>query len=52
MWKTAFSAFKFAKFLYPTPFIFGHGPAFSRDGSASDIVVAFALILVGTWACP
>ena len=49
MWKTAFSAFKFAKFLYLAPFIFGYVPAFSLDGSASDIVVAFALILVGTW---
>jgi TRAP-type uncharacterized transport system fused permease subunit len=50
MWKTAFSAFKFAKFLYLGPFLFGYVPAFSLDGSATDIVVAFVLILVGTWA--
>ena len=50
MWKTAFSAFKFAKFLYLAPFIFGYVPAFSLDGSASDIAVAFVLIAVGTWA--
>ena len=50
MWKTAFSAFRFAKFLYLAPFIFGYVPAFSLDGSPRDIAVAFALILVGTWA--
>jgi len=50
MWKTAFSAFKFAKFLYLGPFLFGYVPAFSLDGSATDIVVAFVLILFGTWA--
>ena len=50
MWKTAFTAFKFAKFLYLAPFIFGYVPAFSLDGSASDIVVAFVLIMAGTWA--
>ncbi len=49
MWKTAFTAFKFAKFLYLAPFIFGYVPAFSLDGSTMDIVVAFALILIGTW---
>ena len=50
MWKTAFTSFKFAKFLYLGPFLFGYVPAFSLDGSASDIVVAFVLILFGTWA--
>jgi TRAP-type uncharacterized transport system fused permease subunit len=50
MWRTAFSSFKFAKFLYLGPFLFGFVPAFSLDGSATDIVVAFALILFGTWA--
>ena len=49
MWKTAFSAFKFAKFLYLAPFLFGYVPAFSLDGSASDIAIAFVLIIVGTW---
>jgi len=49
MWKTAFSAFKFAKFLYLAPFIFGYVPAFSLNGSASDIAVAFVLIIIGTW---
>ncbi|MCB1857520.1 MAG: TRAP transporter fused permease subunit [Gammaproteobacteria bacterium] len=50
MWRTAFSAFKFAKFLYLGPFLFGFVPAFSLDGSTTDIVVAFVLILFGTWA--
>jgi len=50
MWKTAFTSFKFAKFLYLGPFLFGYVPAFSLDGSASDIAVAFVLILFGTWA--
>ncbi len=49
MWKTAFSAFKFAKFLYLAPFLFGYVPAFTLDGSASDIAIAFVLIIVGTW---
>jgi TRAP transporter 4TM/12TM fusion protein len=50
MWKTAFTAFKFAKFLYLAPFLFGYVPAFSLDGSASDIAIVFFLILVGTYA--
>ena len=49
MWRTAFSAFKFAKFLYLAPFLFGYVPAFSLDGSPWDIAVAFLLIAVGTW---
>ena len=50
MWKTAFTAFRFAKFLYLAPFIFGYVPAFSLDGSTSDIAITFALVTVGTWA--
>jgi len=49
MWKTAFSAFKFAKFLYLGPFLFGYVPAFSLDGSPWDIVKAFVLIIIGTY---
>lgn len=49
MWRTAFAAFKFAKFLYLGPFLFGYVPGFSLDGSATDIVISFALILVGTY---
>ncbi len=50
MWKTAFNAFKFAKFLYLGPFLFGYVPGFSLNGSTQDIVIAFVLILIGTWA--
>lgn len=50
MWKTAFTSFKFAKFLYLAPFIFGYVPAFSLDGSPTDIVIVFLLVIIGTWA--
>lgn len=50
MWKTAFTAFKFAKFLYLGPFLFGYVPAFSLNGSTMDMVIAFTLIIIGTWA--
>ena len=49
MWRTAFASFKFAKFLYLGPFLFGYVPGFSLDGSAMDIVKAFVLILIGTY---
>jgi TRAP transporter 4TM/12TM fusion protein len=49
MWRTAFSAFKFAKFLYLAPFLFGYVPGFSLNGTAADIGVAFALIIIGTY---
>lgn len=50
MWRTALTSFKFAKFLYLGPFLFGYVPAFSLDGSTSDIVIVFVLIVLGTWA--
>jgi TRAP-type uncharacterized transport system fused permease subunit len=50
MWKTAFASFKFAKFLYLGPILFGFVPGFSLNGSAWDIVKAFVLILFGTYA--
>jgi TRAP transporter 4TM/12TM fusion protein len=50
MWKTAFNAFKFAKFLYLAPFLFGYVPAFSLTGSETDIAIVFVLILFGTYA--
>jgi len=49
-WKTAFTALKFAKFLYLGPFLFGYVPAFSLNGSTMDMVIAFTLIIIGTWA--
>jgi len=50
MWKTAFTAFKFAKFLYLGPFLFGYVPGFTLNGSSTDILVAFVLIFFATWA--
>ena len=50
MWATAWIAFKFAKFLYLAPFIFGYVPAFSLDGSSTDILITFVLVFFGTWA--
>jgi TRAP transporter 4TM/12TM fusion protein len=49
MWRTAFSAFKFAKFLYLGPFLFGFVPGFSLDGTSGDIIKAFVLIIIGTY---
>ncbi|PIE67845.1 MAG: C4-dicarboxylate ABC transporter permease [Deltaproteobacteria bacterium] len=49
MWRTAFSAFKFAKFLYLGPFLFGYVPGFSLNGSAMDIAKAFVFIILATW---
>ncbi len=49
MWRTAFASFKFAKFLYLGPFLFGYVPAFSLNGSAMDIAKAYVLITIGTW---
>ena len=49
MWKTAFTSFKFAKFLYLGPFLFGYVPGFSLDGSSVDIIKTFVLVIFGTW---
>ncbi|WP_321494595.1 TRAP transporter fused permease subunit [uncultured Desulfobacter sp.] len=50
MWRTALASFKFAKFLYLGPLLFGYVPGFSLDGSTMDIVKSFIAILFGTWA--
>lgn len=50
MWRTALASFKFAKFLYLGPFLFGYVPAFSLNGNISDIVKTFILIILGTYA--
>ena len=49
MWKTAWVAFKFAKFLYLAPFLFGYVPEFSLNGGAWDIAIVFVLVVVGTY---
>jgi len=50
MWRTAFASFKFAKFLYLGPFLFGYVPGFTLNGSSWDIIKAFVLIMLGTYA--
>jgi len=49
MWATAFNAFKFAKFLYVGPILFGFIPAFSLEASLPNILMWFAIILVGNF---
>ena len=49
MWKTAFNAFRFAKFLYLAPFLFGYVPGFSMEGGTGDITKAYVLIFIGTF---
>jgi len=49
MWRTAFASFKFAKFLYLGPFLFGYVPGFSMNGSTMDIAKAYVLIIIGTY---
>lgn len=49
MWKTAFSSFKFAKFLYMSPFLFGYVPGYTLQGGSMAIIKAFILIIIGTY---
>mmetsp|Transcript_260 Transcript_260/g.105 ORF Transcript_260/g.105 Transcript_260/m.105 type:complete len:659 (+) Transcript_260:2456-4432(+) len=49
MWRTAFTSFKFAKFLYLGPFLFGYVPGFSLNGSHMDIAKVMILILIITY---
>ncbi|SOB59440.1 Sialic acid TRAP transporter permease protein SiaT [Pseudodesulfovibrio profundus] len=46
MWKTAFTSFKFAKFLYLAPFLFAYIPAFSLSASPTQIAIWFSIITV------
>ena len=49
MWRTAFTSFKFAKFLYLGPFLFGYMPGFSLNGSYLDIVKVMVLVIIVTY---
>ena len=49
MWKTGFTALKFAKFLYLGQFLFGYVPGFSMQGGFGDILKAYILITIGTY---
>ncbi len=46
MWKTAFTSFKFAKFLYLAPFLFAYVPAFSLDAEPTNIAMWFSIIVI------
>ena len=46
MWKTAFTSFKFAKFLYLGPILFAYVPAFSLDAPPLQIAMWFTIITV------
>jgi len=46
MWKTAFTSFKFAKFLYLAPFLFAYIPAFSLNADPMQITMWFSIIVV------
>ena len=60
MWRTAFNAFKFAKFLYLGPFIFAYVPAFvmlkyDRGNDAviwfdpMTIIITFVAVIIGNY---
>ncbi|MFH1913184.1 MAG: TRAP transporter fused permease subunit [Pseudomonadota bacterium] len=50
MWRTAFTSFKFAKFLYMAPFLFAYVPAFSLDASRMEIAIWFPIIALAVFA--
>ncbi|XXJ21362.1 TRAP transporter permease [Desulfovibrio caledoniensis] len=50
MWRTAFTSFKFAKFLYMAPFLFAYVPAFSLDATTQSILISFCAITVAVFA--
>lgn len=50
MWKTAFTSFKFAKFLYLGPFLFAYVPAFSLNAPPMEIALSFVAIIFLVWA--
>ncbi|MFH2058849.1 MAG: TRAP transporter fused permease subunit [Pseudomonadota bacterium] len=49
MWRTAFASFKFAKFLYLGPILFGYVPEFSLVGTKTSITLWFIGIFFATW---
>ena len=49
MWRTAFTSFKFAKFLYMAPFLFAYIPAFSLDASRLEIAIWFPAIALAVF---
>ncbi|SFM81391.1 TRAP transporter permease [Thermodesulforhabdus norvegica] len=49
-WKTGWTCFKFAKFLYIGPFLFAYVPGILLQGSWHEIVMAYLSATIGTIA--
>ncbi len=49
-WKTGWTSFKFAKFLYIGPFLFAYSRGFLLGGSTADIIAAWVTITLATVA--
>ncbi len=49
-WKTGWTSFKFAKFLYIGPFLFAYSRGFLLNGSMIEIVMTFLTITMATIA--
>ncbi len=49
-WKTGWTSFKFAKFLYIGPFLFAYSRGFLLNGSPMEIITTFATIALATVA--
>ena len=49
-WKTGWTSFKFAKFLYVGPFLFAYSRGFLLDGGTYEVVMAFITITLATVA--
>ncbi len=49
-WKTGWTSFKFAKFLYIGPFLFAYSRGFLLNGTPMEIIMTFATIALATVA--
>jgi TRAP transporter 4TM/12TM fusion protein len=49
-WKTGWTSFKFAKFLYIGPFLFAYSRGFLLNGSTMEIIITFTTITLATVA--
>ncbi len=49
-WKTGWTSFKFAKFLYIGPFLFAYSRGFLLNGSPLEVAMTFATIALATIA--
>lgn len=49
-WKTGWTSFKFAKFLYIGPFLFAYSKGFLLGGSTTEVIITFVTIAMATVA--